>query len=126
MKGGDTDQVVGVDCSTDCGWWRLRVVENEMEVMKMAQEFANEAKFKDFLEEAKKLAYAGREFKGTTYADKIEFLHGIQSNLSWEKRNSKTVYEECIYNCLYTLVSEEIWQTKKEAMSLPLKNNKYQ
>ena len=39
----------------------------------MKQYFANpEEKFKDFLEEAKKLAYAGHEFKGTTYADKVD------------------------------------------------------
>ena len=96
-----------------------------MEVKEMKQEFANEAKFKDFLEEAKKLAYAGHEFKGTTYADKVKFLREIQLDISRKKNNSETMYEECIYNCLHELVGEEIWQTKTEALDQPLKNNNY-
>ncbi|MCI5942397.1 MAG: hypothetical protein MRZ40_07470 [Ligilactobacillus animalis] len=93
----------------------------------MEQKFANEeAKFKDFLEEAKKLAYAGHEFKGTTYADKVSFLRGIQTELSKKRNNSRTMYEECIYDCLHKLIGEEIWQTKNEALDLPLKNNRYQ
>lgn len=122
LKGGDTDQVVGVDRSADLDRWVLRIVEREMEMMKMTQEFTNaEAKFKDFLKEAKKLAYDGREFKGTTYADKVSFLRGIQTELSKKRNNSKTMYEECIYDCLHKLIGEEIWQTKKEALDLPLK-----
>lgn len=89
----------------------------------MEQKFANEeAKFKDFLEEAKKLAYAGHEFKGTTYADKVKFLREIQMEISKKKDNPKTVYEACVYDCLYALVGEEIWQTKKEALGLPIKD----
>lgn len=87
----------------------------------MTQEFTNaEAKFKDFLKEAKKLAYDGREFKGTTYADKVSFLRGIQTELSKKRNNSRTMYEECIYDCLYKLIGEEIWQTKNEALNLPI------
>lgn len=83
----------------------------------MTQEFTNaEAKFKDFLKEAKKLAYDGREFKGTTYADKVSFLRGIQTELSKKRNNSRTMYEEC----LYKLIGEEIWQTKNEALNLPI------
>ena len=89
----------------------------------MEQKFANEdAKFKDFLEEAKKLAYAGHKFKGTTYADKVKFLREIQMEISEKKDNPKTVYEACIYDYLYALVGEEIWQTKKEALGLPIKD----
>lgn len=92
----------------------------------MKQYFANpEEKFKDFLEEAKKLAYAGHEFKGTTYADKVKFLCEIQMDISKKKDNPETVYEACIYDCLYALVGEEIWQTKTEALDQPLKNNNY-
>lgn len=87
----------------------------------MTQEFTNaEVKFKDFLKEAKKLAYDGREPKGTTYADKISFLREIQTELSKKKNNSGTMYEECIYDCLHNLINEEIWQTKNEALSLPI------
>ncbi len=89
----------------------------------MDREFANaEIKFKDFLEEAKKLAYAGHEFKGTTYADKVKFLREIQMEISEKKDDPKTVYEACVYDCLYALVGEEIWQTKKEALGLPIKD----
>ena len=85
-----------------------------------------EARFEFFLEEAMKLAYNGREFQGKTYADKIEFLREIQREVSKHKDNSNSVYEVCIYECLFALIGEEIWQTKKEALSLPVKNNKYQ
>lgn len=34
LKGGDTDQVVGVASSADLDRWVLRIVERKMEVMK--------------------------------------------------------------------------------------------
>ena len=87
----------------------------------MTQEYTNaEAKFGELVEEAKKLIYNGRKFKGTTYADKVEFLRNIQKEILKKKRNSKTEYEVCICDCLFALTSEEIWQTKEEALRLPI------